>query len=133
MTEMPASRKAAVWLALIFLLGGTLGAVFGFAMGSHRAQVSASDKKTPEARRADIVERLTQELSLTEAQRKSLDPLLAEFQGKIQVIHKQFEPQMNELRESTRKKIRALLTPEQQTKYEEHVKRVDEERKNAGY
>jgi Spy/CpxP family protein refolding chaperone len=133
MTEMPASRKAAVWLALIFLLGAGFGGVLGFMAGNARAHASAWPKKSPEVRRAEMVAQLDRELHLTEAQRESLDPILASFQEQFQAIHKQFEPQMKEVREASRKKIRALLRPEQQGKYDEYLKRVDQERKKAGY
>ncbi len=133
MMEIPASRKAAVWLALIFLLGGGLGAVLGFIAGGHRAQGSAGWRKTPEARRADMVEKLNQELQLTAAQRESVDQILAALQEQFQAVHKQVEPQMKEARESGRKRIRAILTPEQQTKYDEYLKRADQERKRTGH
>jgi flagellar basal body-associated protein FliL len=131
--EMPASRKAAVWLALIFLLGAGLGGVLGFVAGNSRTHASARQRKSPEVRRAEMVEKLAQELQLTAAQRESLDPILVAFQEQYQAVHKQVEPQMKEVREASRKKIRALLTPEQQGKYDEYLKRVDQERKSAGY
>lgn len=133
MTGMPASRKAAVWLALIFLLGGGLGAVLGFLAGSHRAQAPAGSKKTREARRAEMVERLDQELHLTAAQRESVDQILSALQEQFQAVHKQTEPLMKEAREAGRKRIRAILTPEQQSKYDEYLKRADQERKRTGY
>jgi len=133
MTEMPASRKAAVWLALIFLLGAGLGGVLGFVAGNSSTHAAARQRKSPEVRRAEMVGQLDRELQLTTAQRESLDPILAGFQEQFQAIHKQVEPQMKEVREASRKKIRALLTPEQQGKYDEYLKRVDQERKNSGY
>lgn len=133
MTEMPALRKAAVWLALIFLLGGGLGAVLGFIACIHRAQATAGSRKTPEARRAEMVERLNQELHLTATQRESVNQILSALLEQFQAVHKQIEPQMKEVREAGRKRIRAILTPEQQTKYDEFLKRVDQERKLAGY
>ena len=133
MTEMPASRKAAVWLALIFLLGAGLGGVLGFVAGNGRTQASARPRKSPEVRRAEMVAQLDRELHLTAAQRESLDPILEGFQEQFQAIHTQVEPQMKEAREASRKKIRALLTPEQQGKYDEYLKRTDQERKNSGH
>ena len=40
---------------------------------------------------------------------------------------------MNEAREKARSRIREILTPEQKPKFEELLKRLDEERKRRGY
>src|SRR6267154_1402803 len=58
MNEMSASRKAALWVGAVFLLGAALGAVIGYSYEHHL--VSAASSPLPEpARRAHRVEQLT--------------------------------------------------------------------------
>jgi len=131
MNSIPARRKAAVWVALVFLLGGGLGVVVGISLGHHDT-ASAAPANTPETRHAQIVERMDEALHLTAAQRTALEQISRELQAKYKAIHQETNPQINEARENARAQIRALLTPEQQPKFEEFLKHLDEERKRWG-
>jgi len=128
MNESSAKRKAAVWVAAVFLIGAALGGVFGYFYG-HRSIVSASTPPLSEpARRARRVEQLTQELGLTSAQSKQLDSILSQLHAEYKSNHDQFEAQMSQTRHKGRDDIRAILTPEQKPKFEEFLKKLDEER-----
>ncbi|MHB8501394.1 MAG: hypothetical protein ACYDCG_00520 [Candidatus Acidiferrales bacterium] len=129
MNESSAKRKAALWVAVVFLIGAALGSVFGYFYG-HRSIVSASNPPLSEpARRAKRVEQLTQELSLTNAQSHQLDAILSQLHSEYKAIHDQSDAQLNQTRQKGRVQIRAILTPEQKPKFEEFLKRMDEERK----
>ncbi|MGB6959162.1 MAG: hypothetical protein WBF01_02070 [Candidatus Acidiferrum sp.] len=129
MNESSAKRKAAVWVAVVFLIGAALGGVFGYFYG-HRGTVAAANPPLSEPeRRAQKVEQLTQELSLTSAQSQQLDAILSQLHGEYKAIHDQSDAQMNVTRQKGRDQIRAILTPEQKPKFEEFLKRMDEERK----
>ena len=132
MNSIPARRKAVVWVALVFLLGGGLGVVVGISVGHHET-ASASSADTPAARHAQILERFNQELQLSAAQRGSLEMISKDLQAQFKTIREQTKPQMNEAREKARSRIRDILTPEQKPKFEELLKRLDEERKSRGY
>jgi Spy/CpxP family protein refolding chaperone len=129
MNETSAKRTAALWVAVVFVLGAALGGVFGYLYG-HRSVVSASNPPMSEpARRAKRVEQLTQELNLTSAQSQQLDAILSQLHAEYKNIHDQSDAQTNATRQKGRDQIRAILTPEQRPKFEEFLRRMDEERK----
>jgi Spy/CpxP family protein refolding chaperone len=129
MNETSAKRTAALWVAVVFVLGAALGGVFGYLYG-HRSVVSASNPPMSEpARRAKRVEQLTQELNLTSAQSQQLDTILSQLHAEYKNIHDQSDAQTNATRQKGRDQIRAILTPEQRPKFEEFLRRMDEERK----
>ena len=132
MNESSAKRTAAAWVAVVFVIGAALGGVFGYLYG-HRSIVSASNPPMSEpARRARRVEQLTQELSLTSAQRQQLDAVLSQLHAEYKNIHDQSDAQLEQARQKGRDEIRAFLTPEQKPKFEEFLKRMDEERRKNG-
>jgi len=137
MNETTAKRKAALWVAVVFVLGAALGGVFGYFYG-HRSVVIAGPPPLSEPeRRARRLDQLTHELGLNDSQRQQIDALLLQIHGEFQAIHeknsKQLESEMDQERHKSRDQIRALLTPEQKSKFEEFLKHLDEERKrNAG-
>jgi len=133
MNESSAKRRAALWVAVVFVLGAALGGVFGYLYG-HRSIVAAANPPLSEPqRRAQRVEQLTQELGLTNDQRQQLDSTLSQLHAEYKSIHDQSNQQLNsrmdQARQKGRDQIRAILTPEQKPKFEEFLRRIDEERK----
>lgn len=133
MNESSAKRRAALWVAVVFVLGAALGGVFGYFYG-HRSIVAAANPPLSEAqRRAQRVEQLTQELGLTNDQKQQLDSALSQLHADYKSIHdqsnQQLNSQMDQARQKGRDQIRGILTPEQKPKFEEFLKRLDEERK----
>jgi Spy/CpxP family protein refolding chaperone len=133
MNESSAKRRAALWVAIVFVLGAALGGVFGYFYG-HRSTVAAANPPLSEPqRRAQRVEQLTQELGLTNDQKQQLDGALSQLHAEYKSIHdqsnQQLDSRMDQARQKGRDQIRAILTPEQKPKFEEFLKRLDEERK----
>ena len=129
MNESSAKQKAVLWVAVVFVLGAALGGVFGYFFG-HRSSVSAANPPLSEAvKRAQRVQELTQELSLTDDQRQQLDKALSQLHGEYKSIHDESDAEMEQARQKGRDQIRSFLTPEQKPKFEEFLKRMDEERK----
>jgi Spy/CpxP family protein refolding chaperone len=128
MSETSATRKAALWVGVVFLLGAALGGMIGYVFARHTA-LAAPPQMTEAAKRAQKVQRLTQELNLSPDQQKQLDAIMASVQAQYKAIHQSTDPQINEARQKGREQIRAILTPEQKLKFEEFLKRIDEERK----
>ncbi len=129
MNESSAKQKAVLWVAVVFVLGAALGGVFGYFFG-HRSSVSAANPPLSEAvKRAQRVQELTQELSLTDDQRQQLDKALSQLHGEYKSIHDESDAEMELARQKGRDQIRSFLTPEQKPKFEEFLKRMDEERK----
>jgi Spy/CpxP family protein refolding chaperone len=128
MSSMSVGRKAGILVAVVFLLGGGLGAMLGFML-AHRVTYSPPGQVSDDARRAQKVQRLTQELNLTPEQQKQLDVIFANVQAQYKAIHESTDPQINEARQKGREQIRAILTAEQKPKFEEFLRRLDEEKK----
>lgn len=128
MSEISATRKAALWVGLVFLLGAALGGVIGYGF-AHRS-VSAANTPLPEpVRRAQRVEQLTRLLNLTSAQSQQVDAILMQKHAEVKTIHDQTDAQIEQIRQKGRDQIRAVLTPEQRPKFEELLKNLDEQRK----
>ena len=128
MNETSAKRKAALWVGVVFLLGAALGGVLGYVFAHH--SVSAANQPLSEAeRRARRVEDLTHELSLTPEQSKQLDAILMQRHAQSRALHEQSDVQIEQVRQNGRNDIRAILSVEQKPKFEEFLKRTDEERK----
>jgi Spy/CpxP family protein refolding chaperone len=128
MSPISATRKAALWVGLVFLLGAALGGIIGYSF-AHRS-VSAASTPLPEpVRRAKRVEQLTQLLNLTSAQGQQVDAILMQKHAEAKAIHDQTDAQMEQLHQKGREQIRAILAPEQKPKFEDFLRRLDEERK----
>jgi Spy/CpxP family protein refolding chaperone len=131
MSEMSATRKAGLWVGVIFLLGTALGGTIGYSYGHHL--VSAASTPLPEpVRRAHRVEQLTQLLNLTSTQSQQLDAILLQRHTEAKAIHDQTDTQIEQVRQKGRDQVRAILTPEQKPKFEEFLKNLDEQKKRGG-
>jgi Spy/CpxP family protein refolding chaperone len=128
MSDTSATRKAALWVGLVFLLGAALGGVLGNVFGVHARNVPPP-QLTEGEKRAQKVQRLTQELSLAPDQQKEVEAIIASVQAQYKAIRQSMEPQIDEARQKGREQIRAILTPEQKPKFEDFLRRLDEERK----
>ena len=128
MSDMSATRKAALWVGVVFLLGAALGGMLGYVFAHHTA-LAAPAQMTDAERRAQKVQRLTQELNLAADQQRQLEAIIAGVQAEYKAIHQTTDPQIDQARQKGREQIRAILTPDQKPKFEEFLKRLDEERK----
>ena len=127
MNEATAKQRAAIWVAVVFLLGASLGGLVGYVF-AHRS-VSANAPLTAQERRAKKVEELTRVADLTPEQRQQLEAILTQLHSEYKALHEQSDAQIDQARQKGRNRIRAILTPAQQPKFEEFLKRMDEERK----
>lgn len=128
MSETSATRKAAIWVGIVFLLGVAVGGMFGYGY-AHRS-VSAASAPVPEAvRRAQRVEQMTKDFGLAPDQARQLDAIILEWHAQLKTIHQQSDAQIEQLRQKGRDQIRAILTAEQKPKFEEFLRKKDEERK----
>jgi len=131
MSEISATRKAAFWVGVVFLLGTALGGVGGYYYAHH--PVLAQNTPLPEpVKRAQRVEQLTQLLGLTSAQSQQLDAILMQKHAEAKAIHEQTDAQIDQIRQKGRDQVRAILTPEQKPKFEEFLNKLDAERKRKG-
>jgi hypothetical protein len=131
MSEMSATRKAGLWVGVVFLLGMALGGVGGYSYAHHLVLARSTPLPEP-VKRAQRVEQLTQLLGLTSAQSQQLDAILLQRHTEAKTIHEQTDAQIEQVRQQGRDQVRAILTPEQKPKFEEFLKNLDEQRKRNG-
>jgi uncharacterized protein HemX len=132
MGDNSAARKAALWVGLVFVLGLALGGVSGYLFAHQKYTVTSAAPTNDAARRAQKVQELTKLANLTPDQSQQVDGIISEVQGQIKTIRKTSDPQIDEVRQKGRERIRAILTSEQKPKFEEFIRKLDEERKRNG-
>ncbi len=128
-----ALRKARMWLAVVFLVGAAIGAVFGYSFG-HRSYAATLTNPAPMSepeRRAKRVADMTKEIGLTPEQSAKMDEIIRGAHQDMKEIREKAEQDVDRAREKARDEMRALLTDEQKPKFESMVQRMDEERKKA--
>lgn len=130
MSESTVRQRATLWLAIVFILGAALGGILGYAF-AHRSYASERVVLTPEARRAQKREQLAREVGLTPDQRSQVVAILDDALGQYKSVHAVMDPQIDAIRQKSRDKMRALMTPEQKPKLEEFLRKLDEERKRS--
>jgi len=132
MTAPTVQQKATLWLGLVFVLGTALGAVLGYAFAHHSYAAAAPAQLTAEQRRAQKREQLTRDVGLTAEQQTQVVAILDEAQTEYKAIHAVSDPQVDAVRQKSRDKIRLILTPDQKPKFEQFIRKMDEERKRLG-
>ena len=121
-----ATRKAVLWIVAVFVLAAALGSVSGYMYGHRAPGPPLSD----DAKRQQKVATLTKELQLTPEQQTQVDAIFRDIQGNFQAIRKDSEAQIEVARQAGRDRLRAVMTPEQKPKFEDFLRRLDEDRKN---
>jgi len=116
--------KLKIWLVLliVFVLGGVTGAALG---GLYRSRASS---ERPEKAMHDRFEKMRRELNLTDEQTKAVSNILDETRNEYRALHTELKPRFDEPRQKARAKIRALLSAEQQGKFDAMVAQRDAHR-----
>ena len=124
-------KKAWEWLALLFVLGAAIGGVFGygFAHRSYAANNVSTAAPSEAERRAQRVAQMSKEIGLTPAQSLKVDAVIASAHAEMKAIHDKDETDVDGVRQKARAQMREFLTDEQKPKFEQFVRRIDEERK----
>lgn len=122
-------KKAAVWLALVFILGTATGGVFGYSLARRSYAATKSVMPSEAERRAKKLAEMTQTIGLTSEQAQKADGIIKNAQTAIRGIRDMSDAEVDVVRMRTRQEMRTFLTPEQLPKFEQYVQRMDEERK----
>ena len=125
-------RKARIWLAVVFLVGAAIGAVFGYSFGhrSYAATLNAAQPQMSEPeRRAKRVADMTKELGLNAEQSAKFDEIIRGAHQDMKGIRDGAEKQVDVVREKAREQMRTVLTEEQKPKFEAMLQKMDEARK----
>ena len=123
------NRKAAGLVILVFVLGIALGAV-GMRVAEQKVWGDRSDNRGRGGGPARFVEQLTKDLSLTTEQQQQLNSILEDTRKNYDSIYAPIRPQIEQARQDGRGRIRAMLNPQQAAKFDEILKKIDEDRKN---
>lgn len=125
-----ARLEAASLVLVVFLLGLLLGGV-GNHLWNERVQGSvqqATQLNTKSARDL-VVNDLTQRLQLTPEQQNEIAATIDDTRSKVQALYAPLDVPRAEIRQQGRANIRAVLTPDQQIKFDDFMKRLREQRK----
>jgi len=123
---LPGHTRLKVWLVLVVVF--VLGSITGAALtGLYRSRAAAD---RPEKAMHERFEKMRSELNLTDEQTKSISAILDETRNEYRSLRVELRPRFEEPRQKARTKIRALLTPEQQQKFDALVAQQDAKREN---
>jgi len=122
-----------IWLVLVAVF--VLGCATGVALtGLYRSRASGDKPETRERAMNERFERMRSELKLTDQQTTSVRTILDETRNEYRALRTELRPRFEEPRLKARSRIRALLTPEQQQKFDAMVAQQnaqhDEEQKS---
>jgi flagellar biosynthesis chaperone FliJ len=128
METTKARREAAVLFFVVFLLGVLLGGV-GDHLWNRRVSGQPAVWSSGRLTRDDLIRNFSREVQLTPDQEKQLSAIMDDTHAKWQALYAPLDAQREAIRQQARKRIRAMLTPEQQPKFEAFMRRLDEQRK----
>ena len=115
-----------IWLVLLAVF--VLGCVTGAALtGLYRSRAS-NGTESHERAMHERFERMRTELNLTDQQTTAVRAILDETRNEYRTLRKELRPRFEEPRTKARSRIRALLTPEQQQKFDAMIVQQDAER-----
>jgi Spy/CpxP family protein refolding chaperone len=121
------SRRAFLLVLLVFALGIGLGSVGTYVVTT---RVLAARPQQATHLPANHMAMFTRDLNLDPDQQKQIQAILTETRARYAEIHNQADPEYERARQAGRDKIRQVLTPEQRPKFEDLLRRMDEERRN---
>ena len=123
---LPGHTRLKVWLVLVVVF--VLGSITGAALtGLYRSRAGAD---RPEKAMHERFDKMRRELNLTDEQTKSFSAILDDTRNEYHSLRAELRPRFEEPRQKARTKIRALLTPEQQQKFDALVAQQDAQREN---
>lgn len=120
------NKRAIAYLFLVFALGAALG-VLGTLWAGRTGWAAPSGPPSMRDKQG-AAQWLTHELALTAEQQQQLGVILDETATNYEAIRDRVRPEYEQVRQTSRDRIRAILTPEQTARFEELVQQMDEER-----
>jgi Spy/CpxP family protein refolding chaperone len=118
-------REAAFLVTIVFALGVLLGGLGTHLWGeSEKVWGHQTSPKT----RDEIVARLTHEVDLTPDQQKQVTAIVDDTRAQWKALYAPVDAQKEQIRQQSREKLRALMTPEQKVKLENFFHEIDEQR-----
>ena len=115
-----------IWLVVVGVFA--LGCLSGVALdGAYRLRAAAVPREggRPGREKKDIFERMRSDLNLTDEQARQVKAVLDETRGEYRTLSAECRPRYDAIRQKGRERIRALLTPEQQQRFDAKVAEHD--------
>lgn len=114
--------EAVTLVLVVFVLGVLLGGI-----GDHLWGMRVwGGQSRPMTHRDQIIDDLTRELNLTPQQVKQVTAAVDQKQEDINKLYAPLNAQRDQIRQQGREQIRAVLTPEQQKKFDNFLAQLDE-------
>ena len=126
MDDNQGSRKAVVLVFVVFVLGIALGALGTYVVTT---RVLAARPNVGSRTPANTVAMFTRDLNLNPDQQKQIQAILSDTRARYAALHDKLDPEYEQVRHEGRERVREVLTPEQRPKFEDLLRRMDEERK----
>lgn len=127
------TKSTALLLVIaVFVLGIAVGALGMYAERNRVLGATPAHQPLTFAEfRAKRVADLTQQLSLSPDQSKQLDAVLLQMHGQLSTIHDQENSQREQVSKQGRDQIRAFLKPDQTSKFNDFLQKMDEQRQKS--
>ena len=117
---------ALLWI-LVFILGGTTGAVSHYIYRNH--VVAAGPRIGNGNPPRDIVEGLAHDLNLDAQQKQTLRNIIGQSAERYRALAQQFRPQYESIRSETDRQIKQILRGDQKAQFERFLRGLQSRRK----
>lgn len=132
METTKARREAAILFIAVFVLGVVFGGLGDRLWNQHvsggQTPVVSSASATHQTR-DQLIDNFCQAVRITPAQHKQLVAIMDDTSAKWKALYAPLNGQKEAIRQEGRARIRAILTPSQVPKFDEYMKRVDQQRR----
>jgi|ERR1044071_534026 Spy/CpxP family protein refolding chaperone len=106
-----------IWLVVVGVF--VLGCVTGASLDSlYRLRASGDGRHERGGRRGDVFEKMKKDLNLTEQQGTEIRAIIDQSREEFRALRNEISPRYDEVRARARTRIRALLNPEQQQRFD---------------
>lgn len=121
-----------LWLGLLvlFLSGVCVGGLGTWMIAEQRVMDSLT--REPQPFHKAIMSKLTRELDLNESQRARIAEIVSNSQDELAALRERLRPEREEILRRGREALKAELSPEQQAKFDEIHRKMEERRSKMG-
>jgi Spy/CpxP family protein refolding chaperone len=118
-------HRSKLYAAALLVAAFAAGIAVGAGVSAAASDRSPARRATNRGERESYAARLARELTLTPAQRDSVDRILDSYQDSMAVLWREVRPRMDAVRASIRADIAALLDTAQLERYQAYIQRSD--------
>ena len=125
-----AKTRLKIWLVVlgVFALGCLTGASLDSAYRLRGVGSEGREGRDGRRNKEHVFEQMKRDLSLSEQQATEIRAILDQTRNEYRALRAEVRPRYDALRQNSRTRIRALLTPEQQKRFDEKIAERDARR-----